>query len=717
MNKNVFDQPDNFTNRELSWLEFNQRILGEARDRKNPLFERMKFLSITASNLDEFFMVRIASLKDMVNAGYQKKDIAGMTAQEQLRALNEKMQAFCEKQYTTYNRALLPKLSEEGLEIISFSELSEKEMDFLEEYFHKNIYPVLTPMAIDSSRPFPLIQNKTLNIAALIKSRNKNKKEKKEYDIATVQVPSVLPRVILLPQKDGPKRKCRVILLENVIDHYLDVLFLNHEIICSAPYRIMRNADLSIDEDDAEDLLKEIEKSLKMRQWGEVIKFEYEERMDKRLVKYLKKQFKVHSCDMYAFNGPLDLTFLMKCYGIEGFEDLKEAPYIPQKNKKLRADKNIFNQIRKGDVLLHHPYESFDPIVAFIKQAAEDENVLAIKQTLYRVSGHSPIIAALAQAAENGKQVTVLVELKARFDEENNINWARKLEKAGCHVIYGLVGLKTHCKIALVVRREADGIRRYVHLGTGNYNDSTAKLYTDTGMFTCRNAVGEDATAVFNMLSGYSEPANWNQLIVAPIWMKKRFLEMIARETQNAKEGKPAKIIAKCISLCDRKIILALYEASCAGVQIDLIVRGICCLVAGKPGVSENIRVRSIVGTFLEHARIFYFYNDGNEEVYMGSADWMPRNLDRRVEIVFPVEAPDLKEKAKHILDVQLRDTLKAHCLLEDGTYRKVDRRGKEAVEAQKTFCEEAIAAANESKEKVRKKRTFDPLFSPQEAE
>lgn len=717
MNKNVFDQPDNFTNRELSWLEFNQRILGEARDRKNPLFERMKFLSITASNLDEFFMVRIASLKDMVNAGYQKKDIAGMTAQEQLRALNEKMQAFCEKQYTTYNRALLPKLSEEGLEIISFSELSEKEMDFLEEYFHKNIYPVLTPMAIDSSRPFPLIQNKTLNIAALIKSRNKDKKEKKEYDIATVQVPSVLPRVILLPQKDGPKRKCRVILLENVIEHYLDVLFLNHEIICSAPYRIMRNADLSIDEDDAEDLLKEIEKSLKMRQWGEVIKFEYEERMDKRLVKYLKKQFKVHSCDMYAFNGPLDLTFLMKCYGIEGFEDLKEAPYIPQKNKKLRADKNIFNQIRKGDVLLHHPYESFDPIVAFIKQAAEDENVLAIKQTLYRVSGHSPIIAALAQAAENGKQVTVLVELKARFDEENNINWARKLEKAGCHVIYGLVGLKTHCKIALVVRREADGIRRYVHLGTGNYNDSTAKLYTDTGMFTCRNAVGEDATAVFNMLSGYSEPANWNQLIVAPIWMKKRFLEMIARETQNAKEGKPARIIAKCNSLCDRKIILALYEASCAGVQIDLIVRGICCLVAGKPGVSENIRVRSIVGTFLEHARIFYFYNDGNEEVYMGSADWMPRNLDRRVEIVFPVEAPDLKDKAKHILDVQLRDTLKAHCLLEDGTYRKVDRRGKEAVEAQKTFCEEAIAAANESKEKVRKKRTFDPLFSPQEAE
>ena len=714
MDKSIFDRPENFTNRELSWLEFNQRILGEARDRKNPLFERMKFLSITASNLDEFFMVRIASLKDMVNAGYKKKDIAGMTPQEQLGALNEKTHAFCEKQYTTYNRSLLPKLSEAGLEIVTFNSLSEKEEEFLEEYFHKNVYPVLTPMAIDSSRPFPLIQNKTLNIAALIKSRGEDKKEKKDYDIATVQVPSVLPRVIVLPQKDGGKRKCRVILLENVIEHYLDVLFLNHEIICSAPYRIMRNADLSIDEDDAEDLLKEIEKSLKMRQWGEVIKFEYEERMDSRLEKYLKKQFKVHPCDMYAFNGPLDLTFLMKCYGIEGFSDLKEKPYTPQKNKKLRADKNIFTQIRKGDVLLHHPYESFDPIVAFIRQAAEDKDVLAIKQTLYRVSGHSPIIAALAQAAENGKQVTVLVELKARFDEENNINWARKLEKAGCHVIYGLVGLKTHCKIALVVRKEADGIRRYVHLGTGNYNDSTAKLYTDTGMFTCRDVVGEDATAVFNMLSGYSEPANWNRLIVAPIWMKKRFLEMIHRETKNAKEGKPAKIIAKCNSLCDRKIILALYEASCAGVQVDLIVRGICCLVAGKPGVSENIRVRSIVGTFLEHARIFYFYNDGHEEIYMGSADWMPRNLDKRVEIVFPVEDKDIKEEVKHILHMQLTDNVKAHVLQPDGSYEKIDKRGKQLVNSQEYFCQEADERARIPRQ-AGDERVFIPAEAPEE--
>ena len=708
MDKSIFDRPENFTNRELSWLEFNQRILGEARDRKNPLFERMKFLSITASNLDEFFMVRIASLKDMVNAGYKKKDIAGMTPQEQLGALNEKTHAFCEKQYTTYNRSLLPKLSEAGLEIVTFNSLSEKEEEFLEEYFHKNVYPVLTPMAIDSSRPFPLIQNKTLNIAALIKSRGEDKKEKKDYDIATVQVPSVLPRVIVLPQKDGGKRKCRVILLENVIEHYLDVLFLNHEIICSAPYRIMRNADLSIDEDDAEDLLKEIEKSLKMRQWGEVIKFEYEERMDSRLEKYLKKQFKVHPCDMYAFNGPLDLTFLMKCYGIEGFSDLKEKPYTPQKNKKLRADKNIFTQIRKGDVLLHHPYESFDPIVAFIRQAAEDKDVLAIKQTLYRVSGNSPIIASLAQAAENGKQVSVLVELKARFDEENNIVWAKKLEQAGCHVIYGLVGLKTHSKIALVVRREEDGIRRYVHLGTGNYNDSTAKLYTDCGIFTCNEAIGEDATAVFNMLSGYSEPLSWNELSLAPIWLRNKFMKLIGRETAHAKKGRPARIVAKMNSLCDPGIIAALYEASAAGVKIQLIVRGICCLKVGIEGVSENIEVRSIVGNFLEHSRIFWFENNGADEVYMGSADWMPRNLDRRVEILFPVLDDDAKESAKHILEVELSDNTKAHILKSDGNYEKIDKRGKVLVNSQMQFCEEAVAAVPKQ-DHVYRERVFVP--------
>mgnify|MGYP000588672893 CR=1 FL=1 len=407
----------------------------------------------------------------------------------------------------------------------------------------------------------------------------------------------------------------------------------------------------------------------------------------------------------------------MKVSGFEGFDHLRYSKYIPQPVKGMNTEEDIFTQIRRKDILLHHPYQTFTPVIEFVRQAAKDPDVLAIKQTLYRVSGNSPIIASLAAAAENGKQVTVLVELKARFDEENNILWAKMLEKAGCHVIYGLRGLKTHSKITLVVRRDEDGIRRYVHLGTGNYNDQTAKLYTDMGLLTCSKPIGEDATAVFNMLSGYSEPPYWNKLVVAPIWLRDRFLKLIDRETEHARQGKPARIIAKMNSLCDKKIIAALYEASCAGVEIQLIIRGICCLKAGIPGLSENIHVRSIVGNFLEHSRIFYCYNDGWEDIYMGSADWMPRNLDRRVEIVFPVEAPDLKEKAKHILDVQLRDTLKAHCLLEDGTYRKVDRRGKEAVEAQKTFCEEAIAAANESKEKVRKKRTFDPLFSPQEAE
>ena len=705
-----YKKPENYVNRELSWLDFDYRILEEARDKSLPLFERLKFLSITASNLDEFFMVRVASLKDMVNAGYTKPDLSGMKPSEQLEKIGEKTHRLVEMQYSTYNRSLIPALKANGLRVISHhEELTEEEGHLVDEYFKENVYPVLTPMAVDSSRPFPLVHNKSLNLAALLKKKDGDEEE--DLDFALVRVPNVLPRLVEITT--GEDRA--VILLEEVIERNIQSLFLNYDIITAHPFRIMRNADFTIDEEDAEDLLKEIQKQLKKRQWGEAIRLEIEENADKRVLKRLKKELDIHSSDIYEISGPLDLTFLMKMYGLDGFDGLKAPKYTPQTNPAFLNDDDIFTNIRKGDILLSHPYESFDPVVDFVKTAAKDPKVLAIKQTLYRVSGNSPIIAALAEAADNGKQVSVLVELKARFDEENNINWARKLEKAGCHVIYGLVGLKTHCKIALVVRKEADGIRRYVHLGTGNYNDSTAKLYTDTGMFTCRDVVGEDATAVFNMLSGYSEPANWNRLIVAPIWMKKRFLEMIHRETKNAKEGKPAKIIAKCNSLCDRKIILALYEASCAGVQVDLIVRGICCLVAGKPGVSENIRVRSIVGTFLEHARIFYFYNDGHEEIYMGSADWMPRNLDRRVEIVFPVEEEELKEKAKHILDVQLSDTLKAHRLLEDGTYQKVDRRGKEAIEAQKTFCEEAIAAANESKKKVPQKRTFDPRFSPQE--
>ena len=695
-----FKLPEYYMNRELSWVLFNQRVLSEARDKQIPLFERLKFLSITASNLDEFFMIRVASLKDMVNAKYTKPDIAGLTPIEQLEQLEKETHKLVALQYSTYNRSLLPALENNGLTIITNHEnLNDSQKEFVDKYFESEVYPVLTPMAVDSSRPFPLIRNKTLNIGALLSKKN----EPKTMVFATVQVPGVLARVVVLPSDEPGERK--VILLEEIIERNIHKLFLNYDIICAHPFRIMRNADLTIEEDEAEDLLKEIEKQLKKRQWGEAIRLEVEDGIDKKLLKILKKELSVTADEIYEINGPLDLTFLLKVYGMNGFDHLKNPPFTPQPVPELPADCDIFEQIRKGDILLHHPYQSFEPVVEFIREAAKDPDVLAIKQTLYRVSGNSPIIAALAQAAENGKQVSVLVELKARFDEENNIGWAKMLEKAGCHVIYGLVGLKTHSKITLVVRREEDGIRRYVHLGTGNYNDATAKLYTDTGLLTCKESYGEDATAVFNMLSGYSEPLSWNRLSLAPLWLKDKFLRLIEREKENAKNNKPSRIIAKMNSLCDRDVIAALYEASAAGTSIDLIVRGICCLKVGIPGVSENIRVRSIVGNFLEHARIFYFENGGNSEVYMGSADWMPRNLERRVEILFPIEEEALKQKAIHILDCQLRDTVKSHILNENGVYEKVDRRGKEAFCAQDYFVKEA--AKDQKTEKKGKERVF----------
>ena len=689
LEKADFLKSEYYRNRELSWLSFNERVLNEARDKSIPLFERLKFLSITASNLDEFFMIRVASLKDMVHAKYTKKDIAGLTASEQLDVILTATHELVNLQYSTYNRSLIPALKQQGMKVVTEHEkLSKEQKAFVDRYFEEDIYPVLTPMAVDSSRPFPLIRNKSLNIGALISEKG----EGGEYDFATVQVPGGLPRIIELPQ--GKEGERRAILLEEIIERNIGKLFLNYDVICAHPYRIMRNADLTIDEDEAADLLKEIQKQLRKRQWGEVIRLEVEEGMDVRLLKILKKEFAIKDPDIFYINGPLDLTFLMKMYGMEGFDKYKTPQYQPQPVPAMMTDDDIFTQIRTGDILLHHPYMTFDPVVNFVKQSAKDPDVLAIKQTLYRVSGNSPIIKALAQAAENGKQVSVLVELKARFDEENNIIWAKMLEKAGCHVIYGLKGLKTHSKITLVVRREEDGICRYVHLGTGNYNDSTAKLYTDCGLLTCAEPIGEDATAVFNMLSGYSEPKSWNKLIVAPIWLRKRFQKLIERETQNAREGKEAHIIAKMNSLCDKEIIAALYEAGAAGVKIELIIRGICCLKTGIPGISENISVRSIVGNFLEHARIFYFLNDGQEEIYMGSADWMPRNLDKRVEILFPVECEKLKKEARHILDVQLADNVKASVLQPDGRYEKIDKRGKALVSAQDFFCEEAVERA-----------------------
>lgn len=727
--KSPYSKPEYFYNRELSWLLFNRRVLEEAKDSSLPLFDRLKFLSITSSNLDEFFMIRVASLKDMVQVKYNKKDISGMTPAEQLAAINERTHLFVKDQYDIFNRSLIPALEKEGVHVLShYENLSDKQSKYVDRYFTDEVYPVLTPMAVDSSRPFPLIRNKTLNIGAILRMKKDkaaggqfrdlylshgNKKkgaDSNDTDFATVQVPSVLPRFVEIPSEQ--KGEKTFILLEQIIEKNIGKLFVNYEIESVFPYRIMRNADLSIEEDEAADLLIEIERQLKKRQWGQAIRLEVEAGMDKRLLKKLRQELKIKEEDIFKINGPLDLTFLMKLSGLEGYDKLRTPKYTPQPAKWLNGEDHLFDQIRDHDVLLHHPYETFDPVVDFVKQASKDPNVLAIKQTLYRVSSHSPIIASLAAAAENGKQVTVLVELKARFDEENNIIWARKLEQAGCHVIYGLVGLKTHSKITLVVRKEEDGIRRYVHLGTGNYNDSTAKLYTDMGLLTCRKAIGEDATAVFNMLSGYSEPAFWNKLAIAPIRLRDRFTQLINREKEFAKKGKKAFIRAKMNSLCDAGIISSLYEAAAAGVKIELVVRGICCLKTGMPGISENITVRSIVGDFLEHSRIFHFYNNGFEEVYMGSADWMPRNLDKRVEILFPVEDDALKAEVIHILDIQLADNEKARILQKNGTYRRATKGGHAKLNSQKYFCEEAKRAQKERKKQNKNTHTFEPLHS-----
>lgn len=703
------DCSDYYINRELSWLEFNKRVLKEAKTRDVKLFERLKFLAITASNLDEFFMVRVASLKDMVAAGYNKEDISGLTPKKQLEEISLRSHEFTDMQYRIYNTSLRPELSKAGLRIITKHEkLSESEAFYLDNYFKDSIYPVLTPMAVDASRPFPLISNKSLNIAALIKrkegswykakpvkQKNKKKDNYKGYvgeglDFAVVKVPSVLPRVIEIPEKYSSKAERSLIFLEELIEKHIDMLFLNYDVIAMHPFRIMRNAELDLDEEDAADLLEEIKKGLKNRRRGEAIRLDVEKGIDKRLLRILKKELELTGSDIFYVKGALDLRVLADIYKLDGFEEFKNPVYKPAPVKKLSNEEDIFTNIKRSDILLSHPYQSFDHVTEFVRAAAYDKDVLAIKQTLYRVSGNSPIIEALEKAAEQGKQVTVLVELKARFDEENNINWAKKLEKAGCHVIYGLLGLKVHSKITLVLRKEETGIREYVHLATGNYNDSTAKLYTDFGMFTCRQEIGQDAIAFFNMLSGYSKPQGFNKLIVAPIWMKDTFIKKIEDLTCESLKGKKTRIVAKMNSLSDKDIIPALYRASMAGVSIDLIVRGICCLKPGIKGVSDNIKVRSIIGNFLEHARVFCFAVEEEEEIYLGSADWMYRNLEKRVEIVFPVEDENIKSEIRHYLDLQLSDNMKSHILDCEGEYKKVKNRGKDKISAQDILSKEA---------------------------
>lgn len=672
-----------YNNRELSWIDFNKRVLEEATKKDNPIMERCNFLSITASNLDEFFMVRVAGVLDQIHHGVKSKDASGLTPSEVMSRLSEKIHEFAKKQYSCYNRSIIPSLRANGITFKNANELDGDQKAFIDEYFHKVVFPVLTPMAVDTSRPFPLLANKSLNIALRLTNA-----ENEEF-FAVVQVPSILPRFLELPSHEGRA----FILLEKVIAAYLNELFELYNIKEYDAFRITRDSDLDIDE-DTEDLMAEIKKSIRKRKRGVPVRLEFSKKCNKEIRKFLIDALEVSEDEIYMQRGPLDLTFLSKFAHIKGCENLCFEPIVPvNPPAEFCGYDNIFKAIREKDRLVHHPYESFDVVVDFVKKAAVDPNVLAIKQTLYRVSGNSPIVAALIKACENGKQVTVLVELKARFDEENNIQWANKLEKAGCHVIYGLTGLKTHCKICLVVRRDEDGIRRYLHMGTGNYNDSTARFYTDIGMFTCREEYGIDASSLFNVLTGYSFPPEYNKFIVAPHGMRTFFEAMIINETQNAKLGLPAKITAKVNSLVDPKIISLLYDASNAGVKVELIVRGICCLVPGVKGFSENIKVISIVGQLLEHSRIFIFENNGNPQYYMGSADWMPRNLDKRVELVFPVEDEDIKARVQGIMNTMFKDTVNARRQHSDMTYTTVDKRGKKRLNCQKYFSKLALKA------------------------
>ena len=695
-----------YYNRELSWMDFNARVLEEATKKENPLMERLRFLAITGSNLDEFFMVRVAGVKAQVNSNYKSKNDFDLTPQELLPLLEEKAHKFMERQYSCLHRSIGPAMAKQGLRFLRCQDMTPEQLDYISQYFRQILFPVLTPLAVDGSRPFPMLANKTLNIAVYLKS----KERKEEKNFAIVQVPSILPRFLELPSQEGRA----FTLLEDIIIYKLDELFELHEIKAACPFRITRDSDLEIDE-EAEDFMSEVKKSIKRRKRGRPVRLELLLHCDKSIRSFLIDMLKIKKSEIYEVPGPLDLTFLSKFAGIKGCEDLCFKPITPVPAADFWGCDDLFAAIREKDRLVHHPYESFDCVVKFIEQAAEDEDVLAIKQTLYRVSGNSPIIAALIKAAENGKQVTVLVELKARFDEENNINWANKLEKAGCHVIYGLQGLKTHCKIALVVRREEDGIRRYLHLGTGNYNDSTAKIYTDMGLFTCNSQFGADASSLFNVITGYSRPPEYQHFVVAPHGMRSFFVRRIKEETENAKKGLPCGITAKVNSLVDPEIIGLLYQASQAGVPVKLVVRGICCLIPGLPGVSENITVISIVGQLLEHSRIFRFENAGDPKIYMGSADWMPRNLDRRVELVFPIEEEDLKQRAFEILDTFLQDNTNARMMLPDTTYKHVDRRGKTAFSCQLTFYRRAQDRLKEL-QRVEKDSPLIPIHSAEDA-
>ncbi|CAD5909416.1 polyphosphate kinase [Planktothrix agardhii CCAP 1459/11A] len=674
--------PQYYLSRELSWLEFNRRVLAEALDFQNPLLERLKFLAIFSSNLDEFFMVRVAGIKRQIEAQVNKVTADGRTPQQQLNAIHERLLPMVTQQHQYFEQQIKPELAKNGIHLLSYIDLNQEQRTYLKSYFDERIFPVLTPLAIDRSHPFPYLSNLSLNLAVVLKNP-----ETKEELFARVKVPSSLPRFISLPkelrvQENGEFSPWVGIPIGQVIAHNLESLFPGMDIQDYYIFRITRDADLAVQEDEADDLLLAIEQELRKRRvGGSVVRLEINSSIPDYLRDLLVNELELESEDIYTVDGLMGLRDLMSFISLP-LPELKDKPWtavLPRWMKESEDiiasnpetdEKDIFAILRQKDVLVHHPYHSFSATVQqFINQAAHDPNVLAIKMTLYRTSGDSPIITALINAAENGKQVAVLVELKARFDEENNIQWAKKLEQTGVHVVYGLVGLKTHTKIVMVVRQEQDKIRRYVHIGTGNYNHKTAKLYTDLGLLSACPDLGADLTDLFNFLTGYSRQQSYRKLLVAPVNMRKRFLELIRREIEQANQGKTGRIVVKLNSLVDPEIIATLYEASQAGVGIDLIIRGTCSLRPGLEGISDNIKVISIIGRFLEHSRIFYFYNGGQEEVYIGSADWMSRNLNRRVEAVTPIKDPDIAKELQEILGIMLSDNRKAWDLQSDGQY------------------------------------------------
>jgi polyphosphate kinase len=699
-----------YFNRELSWLEFNHRVLHEAIDPRTPLLERLKFIAIFSSNLDEYFMVRVAALKQQVEVGLDKRSPDGLTPQEQIEAISERLRPMIMRQHRHFEQALRPQLAAHGVYILDYVDLNPEQRVYLQDYFEEQIFPVLTPLAVDPGHPFPHISNLSLNLAVVVKDP-----ETGEEHFARIKVPNVLPRFVVLPRSLRPKSKSNTtvwagVALEQVIAHNLAALFPGMDIQEYHPFRITRNSDLALVEDEADDLLQAIEEELRKRRvGGSAVRMELNTSMPEIIQAMLMEELELSSNDLYAVEGLLCLRDLMSLLDLP-LPQLKDTPWsavmhprlkklgqLGEEGETLDAEIDFFSIIRKRDLLVHHPYHSFTATIErFITEAAYDPDVLAIKMTLYRTSGDSAIINALITAAENGKQVAVLVELKARFDEENNINWARKLEKVGVHVVYGLVGLKTHTKIMLVVRREENRIRRYVHIGTGNYNSKTARLYTDLGLLSCREDLGADLTDLFNYLTGYSRQSIYRKLLVAPVNMRDRMIALIYREIEHQQNGRQGRIVAKMNALVDPTLIMALYEASQAGVQIDLIIRGICCLRPGLAGVSDNIRVISIVGRFLEHSRVFYFHNNGNEETFIGSADWMPRNLDRRVEAIAPIEDPDIAKDLQEILGIMLADNRQAWELQPDGHYiqRHPNANGSE-FSSQQNLMEMALHTVN----------------------